>query len=267
MKDIIAIIMAGGLGKRMESNIPKVLHNFNNKPMIVHIIEQVNYINPKKIIIVVGKFKSLIENKISEYVSLDNIIFINQPYPLGTGNAILCCRKTLYNYHNSNTIILSGDTPCISKFTLERICNSTHDINIVTTKLENPYGYGRIIHKYDKFSEILEEKDCSEELKKINYVNCGIYYLDTLLLFSYLPFINNENAQNEYYLTDIIKLIKEGELKDINEIFITKENQIEILGVNTKEQLLELENMLTTSNKNSMPFCFEEKYDISEKWL
>jgi UDP-N-acetylglucosamine diphosphorylase/glucosamine-1-phosphate N-acetyltransferase len=243
MKDIIAIIMAGGLGKRMESEIPKVLHIINNKPMIVHIIEQVISINPTKIIIVAGKFKSLIEETIVKYISLDNILFINQPEPLGTGNAILCCRTELYRYYNSNTIILSGDTPCITKSTLKTICNSSHDVNIVTTKLENPYGYGRIIHKYDKFSAILEEKDCSSQQKTIKHVNCGIYYLNTSLLFRYLPFINNNNAQNEYYITDIIALIKEEELIDINDILIPKENQIEILGVNTKEQLYELQNL------------------------
>jgi UDP-N-acetylglucosamine diphosphorylase/glucosamine-1-phosphate N-acetyltransferase len=260
MKELIVIIMAGGLGKRMQSDLPKVLHTINNKPMLVHIIEQAFQLSPKKIMIIVGKFRQLIEETLSKYISLEKIQFILQPEPLGTGNALLCCRKALYNEINSTTIILSGDTPCIKADTLNDIYYTDSSVNIVTTELYNPYGYGRIIETNGKFMKITEEKDCSHEEKLIKKINCGIYLIDTDLLFKYLPFITNENTQKEYYLTDIIEIIKNGENKEIDLYLIPYERQIEIIGVNTKEQLLELEQSM-------IPFCFEQKYEMAEKWL
>ena len=241
MSENIIIIMAGGLGKRMNSNIPKVLHKINGKPLLVHIIEQAFILNPLQILIVVGKYKDIIEQTLSEYVSLDKIKFILQAEALGTGHAIQCCRSELLQYPNKRILILSGDTPLIQSTTINDILSNFNKVKVVTTILENPYGYGRILEQDGAFVRIVEEKDCNSDEKKINKVNCGIYAFDSYILYEYLPLLQNNNSQKEYYLTDIIELIKKNEKIDIDLYNIPLDKQIEIIGVNTQEQLDELE--------------------------
>ena len=241
-KELIIIIMAGGLGKRMNSQLPKVLHNIGGIPMIVHIIKQSSLLNPVKIFIVVGKFHDIIKQSLAAYVNLDNIEFILQEEALGTGHAIQCCRNVLLDYENSNVLILSGDTPFIQSTTISDMLVHVNKVKIVTTVMQNPYGYGRIIESLDGiFEKITEEKDCSSLEKQVNKVNCGIYAFDLAVLCKYLPLLTNQNTQQEYYLTDIIELIKNGEKIMVDLYNISQERQIEITGVNTIEQLEELE--------------------------
>jgi UDP-N-acetylglucosamine diphosphorylase/glucosamine-1-phosphate N-acetyltransferase len=233
--------MAGGLGKRMNSDLPKVIHKICGKPLLVHIIEQSFLLNPVKIFIVVGKYKNVIEDSLRENIPLDRIHFIIQMDALGTGHAIQCCRDELIKYNNTNVIILSGDTPFIKYSTINDILSNFNKVKIVTTLLDNPYGYGRIIEKNELFEKIVEEKDCTLSEKEIKKVNCGIYAFDSNILCKYLPLLNNKNAQCEYYLTDLIEIIKNGENICIDLYNIPFEKQLEITGVNTKEQLDELE--------------------------
>ena len=156
MEKINIIIMAGGLGKRMNSNIPKVLHIINNKPMIVNIIETVLQLNLNKIFIIVGKYKNIIQETISNYINSNNIEYIFQEYPLGTGNAIQCCYNKLLFNHNYKTLILSGDVPLIKLNTLKKMINLNKDCLILTSDIDNPHGYGRIIRKENKFVKIQE---------------------------------------------------------------------------------------------------------------
>lgn len=244
-KDLIVIIMAGGLGKRMNSHLPKVLHNIDGKPMIAHIIQQAFLLNPIKIFIVVGKFRDIIEQSLATYIRLDNIEFILQEEALGTGHAIQCCRNVLLQYTNANAnvLILSGDTPFIQSSTISDMLQNVDKVKIVTTVMQNPYGYGRIIESTldGTFEKIVEEKDCSSLEKQLQKVNCGIYVFDLAILCEYLPFLTNQNAQQEYYLTDIIELIKHGKQTIVDLYNIPEDRQIEITGVNTIEQLEELE--------------------------
>jgi len=237
--DTIIIIMAGGLGKRMNSNLPKVLHTIHGKPMLCHVIEQSLALTPYKIFIVVGKYKNIIEQTIGELK--DKVECILQPEPLGTGHAIQCCREELMKY-DKKVLILSGDVPLLTTTTMQTMLTNANDVQIVTTVLDNPYGYGRIVH-YDGFVKIVEEKDATEEQKQIKNVNCGIYVIQSKLLCSYLPLLQNKNKQNEYYLTDIIALIQEWEQIQVDTYTISKEKQYEIMGVNTIEQLTELEKL------------------------
>ena len=254
MENVI-IIMAGGLGKRMNSDLPKVLHKINNKPMLVHVIEQAIVLQPCKIFIVVGKYKIIIEETIQQYINMDkaNIQFILQPEPLGTGHAIQCCRDELLKMPDKNVLILSGDVPLLKSDTINDIFSGFNHVKIVTTIMENPYGYGRIIetsgeHKShadgQAFEKIVEEKDASEEEKRVNKVNCGIYIIRSNLLCKYLPLLENNNKQKEYYLTDIIELIQRGENVSIDLYTIPQDRKYEIIGVNTIEQLHELERLL-----------------------
>lgn len=237
MSQSIIIIMAGGLGKRMNSDIPKVLHKIKSQPMIVRIIETSYNLNPDKILIVVGKYKDIIKEEISKYIKLDNIEFIDQPVAKGTGDAIMCCRPFLESYQECNVLILSGDSPLVSVDTMRNTLDNLNKVKIVTSHVDNPFGLGRIKITNDKFIKIVEEKDCTEEEKKINIINTGIYAFNSKILIKYLPYIKNNNAQNEYYLTDIIEIIKSNEKMNIDMLFIEKEKNHEILGVNNVQQL------------------------------
>lgn len=260
---MIVIIMAGGLGKRMESDLPKVLHkvygifdqkqtckNFEefNKPMIVHVINTSLKLQPKKIFIVVGTYKNIIEQTINQYIENNDLIeYVIQEQALGTGHAVKCCLDKLINYTDLPTIILSGDVPLIS---LDTIINLTNGKNItdrtnklLVTKLSNPYGCGRIILSDNKLVKIVEEKDCDEEQKLINLVNCGIYQINSNVLLELIPKINSNNKAKEYYLTDIIDLIVKGGFS-LDYYELDQSNQYQIKNVNTKKDLEELNSLI-----------------------
>jgi UDP-N-acetylglucosamine diphosphorylase/glucosamine-1-phosphate N-acetyltransferase len=237
----IVIIMAGGLGKRMNSDLPKVLHTINHKPILTHVIEQSIQLNPHKIFVVVGKNKNKIEEAIGDLKN--KVQFIIQPVPLGTGHAIYCCREELMKNPYKKVLILSGDVPLLSSTTMESMLTNFKDVKIVTTILDNPYGYGRILSRNGIIS-IVEEKDATEEEKQIKKVNCGIYIIDSNILCTYLPLIKNNNNQKEYYLTDIIAIIQKCQFANVDIFNIPQEKQYEIMGVNTIEQLHELEKLI-----------------------
>jgi UDP-N-acetylglucosamine diphosphorylase/glucosamine-1-phosphate N-acetyltransferase len=240
-KETIVIIMAGGLGKRMQSETPKVLHRIRGLPMIVHLlltIKQLQYpIN--KIMIVVGKYRPIIEKTIFKYIDANKIQFINQREPLGTGHAIQCCRdELLLHPPSSNVLILSGDVPLLSSTTMEKMLDELKAVRILTTKLDDPRGYGRIITDEEgKFHSIVEEKDATDLQRAIQCINGGIYAVNSGLLCRYLPLIQNHNEQREYYLTDIVEIIKKNEGVEVEIIEMGKSGQREMLGVNTPEEL------------------------------
>jgi UDP-glucose 4-epimerase len=247
----VVVIMAGGLGKRMESKLPKVLHLVQNKPMLVHVIQKALLVNPEKIYIIVGKYKQVIRDTLYLFFNIKmfdyQIEFITQPESLGTGHAIQCCLPVLSKYINTKVLVLSGDTPLISYDTIIALLKSSNKSQLLITDVEEPTGYGRIIKdENNKFSKIVEEKDCDDSQKKITTINSGIYVFDSEILCKYLPFLKNNNSQKEYYLTDVIEIINNQENLNISEnniidmYLLPKEKQLELVGVNTKTQLLEL---------------------------
>jgi len=256
MKEVIVVIMAGGLGKRMESDLPKVLHKINGIPMLVHILFKIillrSFVKVKKVLIVVGKYRSIIEECVGEYIDTQNerFHFVDQPEALGTGHAVQCCRDELLKYVNSTVLVLSGDTPLLSVKTMVDMVHKCDKCRIMTAIFENSRGYGRIVEKYGVFERIVEEKDCTEEEREIKKVNCGIYAFDCEVLAQNLPYLTNNNKQNEYYLTDIIEIIKRNESTIIEMMEIKKEYRLDIMGVNTKEQLDELERIMLTNTSN-----------------
>ena len=131
--------MAGGLGKRMNSDLPKVLHELDNKPMLVRVLENSFLLNPKKIFLVVGKYKNIIENTIQKFISLEKIEFINQEEAKGTGDAIKCCRDNLLKYNNHTVIVLSGDVPLVSYDTMKNTINHLNKCKVVITNVDNPH--------------------------------------------------------------------------------------------------------------------------------
>lgn len=254
MNDPIILIMAGGLGKRMNSEIPKVLHKVQNKPMLVHVIENSWKLLPKKIIIIVGKYKDIIEKTIIQYVSseiYENIEFAIQSEAKGTGHAILCGLNHILNNNtkydnNSPVLILSGDTPLIKYETMNLLLQDLHSAKIMIIKLLEPSGYGRVVLKNNKFQKIIEHKDCNNDELLIKNVNTGIYAVTLDLLKEYIPKINNKNSQNEYYLTDLFSLLVCNNI--VVDIYnMPSENHLELSGVNTKEQLENLNKLLNNT--------------------
>ena len=243
----IVIIMAGGLGKRMNSDTPKVLHKVKDLPMIVHVIKRALEINPFKICIVTGRYYQHIYEMITRYITLDiiasKIKFIDQPQPLGTGNAILCCKPFLISIQNqiNNIIILSGDVPLIKSSTINNLLINCKYANVLATHIDDSTGYGRIILHKNKFIKIVEEKDCNEEQKLIKFVNTGIYAFNKDILINNIDKISNDNSQKEYYLTDILEIINKKCKLDIDYEII--EDTVEVTGVNTIEQLRILDNL------------------------
>jgi UDP-N-acetylglucosamine diphosphorylase/glucosamine-1-phosphate N-acetyltransferase len=247
-KGLIVVIMAGGLGKRMDSVLPKVLHKIGKFPMIVHLLMKLKILEKThkidKILIVVGKYREIIQKKIAKYLATDVITFIDQPNPLGTGHAIQCCIEELKQYTNHNTLILSGDVPLLSAILMYNMVKNVSTSRLMTAIFDEPHGYGRIIENNQSvFEKIVEEKDCNEAERQIKKINCGIYTFDCQILCKYLPHLKNNNAQKEYYLTDILEIIKNNEKVNIELYNIEKEKHHETIGVNTKSQLDELEKI------------------------
>jgi UDP-N-acetylglucosamine diphosphorylase/glucosamine-1-phosphate N-acetyltransferase len=247
-KKIVAVIMAGGLGKRMESDIPKVLHKINDIPMINSILIQLKnlsfIVNLQKIIIVVGKYKEEIKSVIDNLTSLPEIVYVTQQDPQGTGHAIMCCKSELLKHIESDILILSGDVPMLSSYTMKSLLNMISNVKFIIATIDDSTGYGKIVLKDNKFDKIVEHKDCTIEELRILQINSGIYCIKSNLLCKYLSYLRNDNSQSEYYLTDIIKIIKDNEKIDIGMLEIDKDKLYEIIGINTIKQLKELEELI-----------------------
>ncbi len=237
------VIMAGGLGKRMNSTLPKVLHKVGEYPMLVHVIKTSLKINVNNIIVIVGKFKDIIQEEVSKYFNeneLDKISYVIQHEANGTGHAIQCATEKLKDL-NENIIILSGDTPLISKESLELLTNNNNSskCTLMVRTTENNKGLGRIVLLNNSFEKIVEEKDATEEQKKIQLVNCGIYMIHSDLINKYIFTLNNNNNQKEYYLTDLIGIIKTNNYS-VNLFELPNEKAYELIGVNNSHELDEL---------------------------
>jgi len=248
MSCLSVIILAGGLGKRMCSHLPKVLHELMGKPMLIHVLENAMKLSPKNIYIVVGKYETIIRDTLIQYMNISRIIFVKQSEALGTGHAVQCVRPYLIEQPATDHIlILSGDVPLLKSETMDKLISlSTKPVTLMTSTVKKPTGYGRIITDSTNttFIKIVEEKDCSEEEREICVVNAGVYAFQSGLLCEYLTMISNNNAQNEYYLTDLFEIIRTRTHIDIGMYHLPIDQSIELTGVNTKEQLVELEASL-----------------------
>ena len=231
-------ILAAGKGSRMESELPKVLHQLNGKSLIDYVLDTASELNPDSITLVVGFQKDRVKNHIQN----DNVNYVSQEEQLGTGHAALQLENQLEN-QSGHLLILYGDAPNIKSSTLSPIIDEhikeNRNATLITAMLDDPTGYGRIIRNQDgDLLKIVEEKDCTPDEKKIKEWNPGIYIFKIPQLFSELKRIKSNNASNEYYLTDVIELIKENSPVQAKKI----SNPMEVIGINTINQLNSLEN-------------------------
>lgn len=249
--EITTVILAAGKGTRMNvSDLPKVLVGLNDKPMLEYVLNTVENISSNKTVLVVGYMKDKIENYLNSK-SFSNITTVVQEEQLGTGNAVQQSENELIN-SNSQVLILCGDVPLLTESTLKQFLrthqqeNST--LSVLSAFADNPTGYGRIIRdKNNEFRKIVEEKDCNENEKLVNEINSGTYIVDSNELFSALKDVDTDNAQGEFYLTDIVEIIQNREKKVI--AFPTN-NIDEIQGINSIETLKQVENQMNKRTFN-----------------
>ena len=239
------LILAGGLGKRMQSTLPKVLHKLNGKPMLVRVIETAKLLSPKTFYLIVGKYEPIIRETLEQYMSLENIVFVKQSEALGTGHAVQCALPELAKLErHDKVLILSGDVPLLKEDSMRSLLTKD-PVTLLTTKYDDPTGYGRIVtNSANQFIKIVEQKDCNEDEKNIQIINAGVYAFEVGILCDHLPKLDNNNTQQEYYLTDIFEIILRDDQATIDAIELPMHKNLELIGVNTKEQLEELENKL-----------------------
>lgn len=211
MNKIAILILAAGKGKRMKSDLPKVLAKLADKPLIQHVIETTQHVSPDKTILIVGHKK---EDVISfvDSLNLANIEYAVQSEQLGTGHAVMMAEDNLKEF-DGEVLILAGDVPLLSTSTINNFIKIHNDneaiVSVLSTIAPEPTGYGRIVRDDNgNFTKITEEKDADEKIKKIDEINSGIFLVNSKKLFDSLHKIENNNAQKEYYLTDIIEILK-----------------------------------------------------------
>ena len=231
------IILAAGKGTRMRSAIPKVLHKLAGKPLLEHVVATARKLSPTKIHVVVGHGSE----QVSAAVSGDDVTCHKQQNQLGTGHAVA---QALPQCDPASTVlILFGDVPLMSAKTLRNLLASTTDApSVLAAHIPDPTGYGRVIRDaHQRFVEIVEEKDASEEQRAVQEVNTGVIAAPASLLTTLLSRVNNQNAQAEYYLPDVLGIAREDGMT-VN--VVVSEDPAEILGVNNRLQLEELERIL-----------------------
>ena len=239
------IVLAAGMGKRMHSDLPKVLHKVADEPMLFHVIKTASELSPSKIHVVLGHKGEQVEQALQSLEgacrSLINVCY--QKEQLGTAHAVsqaIPCVDA-----SSDVIVLYGDTPLTPKSELEPLLTGLNSsaMTLLTSRPKNPFGYGRIIRdSKGSIRCIVEEKDASEEQKAVREINTGMIAASAAVLNEYLPKISNNNAQGEYYLTDLIELlVKDG--RTVSPVEAQPHNTMLLEGVNNKVQLSAVERI------------------------
>ena len=241
---LVVLILAAGLGTRMRSARAKVLHELGGLPLITYVCRTAQSLRPEKIYVVVGHQANEVERAVKTEVG-DSSAFVTQREQRGTGDAVMAAQSQLEN-SDSLVLILSGDVPLIRQATLEDLISqhrsSKAACSILSVRLENPTGYGRIVRdESDCFLRIVEQKDAGPEEQTVKEINSGIYCFDARKLFAALKRVEPSNQQGEYYLTDVPQiLLAQGEKVNVH----LHSNAREVSGINTRAELAEFENLM-----------------------
>jgi bifunctional UDP-N-acetylglucosamine pyrophosphorylase/glucosamine-1-phosphate N-acetyltransferase len=227
------VILAAGKGTRMHSNMPKVLHEVGGKPILAHVIDCAKLLNPAIIIVVYGYGGNVVREKFAH----EDITWVNQAEQLGTGHAVQ--QAAAYLDKDSLTLILLGDVPLINGQACEKLISSASaKLAILSFIRSDPTGYGRIVRNQSLVKAIVEHKDATQEQRAIHEVNTGIMAMPTMHLIKWLTQIQNNNAQGEYYLTDIVALAVQTGIDVVAEITT---DEWSVTGINSKVDLAQIE--------------------------
>jgi bifunctional UDP-N-acetylglucosamine pyrophosphorylase/glucosamine-1-phosphate N-acetyltransferase len=234
-----AIILAAGKGTRMKSDLPKVLHQVTGKPMVNHVLSATRAINTEKTIVIVGHGATEVLGVLPEYIG-----YVKQEEQLGTGHAVKIAESLLKDLKGT-TLVIAGDTPLIRPESLVDLFEYHQSENatatILTAIAEDPTGYGRIIREEGHVAKIVEQKDANDFEKSVQEINTGTYVFDNQALFDALSNITTDNAQGEYYLTDVIEILKRNDEKV--GAFVLDDFE-ESIGVNDRIALSQAEKIM-----------------------
>lgn len=240
MSNRYVIILAAGQGTRMKSKLYKVLHPVCGKPMVQHVLDQVSSLSADEVITVIGHGADIVKQKMNGQCE-----FVLQEQQLGTGHAVLQTRNILADKEGI-TLVVCGDTPLLKAETLEALMDQhvkqNAKVTVLTAIADDAFGYGRVIRNHEGLVEkIVEHKDANEEELKVKEINTGTYCFDNRALFEALQKVTNENAQGEYYLPDVIGILKsEGQIVSA----FTTDDFSESLGVNDRVALAHAEKVM-----------------------
>jgi bifunctional UDP-N-acetylglucosamine pyrophosphorylase/glucosamine-1-phosphate N-acetyltransferase len=243
MMSLSIVILAAGKGTRMRSDLPKVLQPLAHKPLLGYVIDASMSFNPNQLIVVYGYGGDQVQKTFSS----QHIQWVEQKEQLGTGHAVMQTISLMKE--EGSTLILYGDVPLIDQTTIQRLIQKGQkNLAVLTFTKEDPKGYGRIIRKEGRIQKIVEEKDCDTAQKNIKEINTGIMCAPNHLLKNWIQRLTNQNAQKEYYLTDIVGLSIEDNIEVFSE---SADNEVSITGINSKFELATMERnyQLMTAKK------------------
>ncbi len=240
MSNRYAVVLAAGKGTRMKSKLYKVLHPVCGKPMVEHVVDQLSKLELEDMITIIGHGSDLVKDQLG-----DRTKYALQEEQLGTGHAVQMAESYLKGKQGT-TIVVCGDTPLLTGETLSELMNYHEDqqaqVTVLTSILEDPTGYGRVIrNEHNEVEKIVEHKDASEDELSVNEINTGVYCFDNHLLFDALDNVSNDNSQGEYYLPDVLSIAKERGLKVVA---YTTPNFEETIGVNDRVALSNAEKIM-----------------------
>lgn len=263
--EIKSVILAAGKGTRMKSDIPKVLHKIFEKPLLGYVLDSVKHITTENFVIVGHHAEEVKEYVEKNYKNAKTVL---QSPQLGTGHAVSMVCPHLQDY-SGQILILCGDTPLITSETLKKFVeyhnSNNSDLTVMSTIFENPANYGRIIREQDgSLKCIVEEKDATQEEKAVKEVNAGIYILNWSKVKPAFSQLTSNNAQGEYYLTDIISWGKNNGLK-VNAFIL--ENSDEIYGINSRKNLAEASKIMNTRKLNALMDSGVTIIDPNSTWI
>jgi bifunctional UDP-N-acetylglucosamine pyrophosphorylase/glucosamine-1-phosphate N-acetyltransferase len=250
MPEVHVVILAAGQGTRMKSHLPKVLHRLAGQPLIEHVLRTSDAIAPSTTTLIVGHGADHVRKTIG---NRPNLRYALQQPQLGTAHALQQAEAPLAGKQGT-LVLLSGDVPMLTRETLRRLLQTHHSAGaaatVVTAMVDRPYGYGRIVRSNGQIVKIVEERDASADVRQIREINSGIYAFDLAPLFEALRGVASQNAQGEYYLTDLIGIYRRRKLP-VETLLV--ENPLEIRGINSRTELAEVSRIVRqTKNEELM---------------
>ena len=240
MANLVAVILAAGKGTRMRSKYPKVLHKVGGKPMLQHVIDAATVAGCDEKVVIVGHEAELVEKMVGSQGKI-----ALQAEQLGTGHAVMQTAEALKGF-TGTALILCGDTPLLEGEELKKFCEahkaSGAAATVLTAVMDDPFGYGRIVRdEKGNVQAIVEQKDATEAQKAIKEINTGIYCMECPLMFDVLATLTNDNAQGEYYLTDVLEKLNQAGQK-VGGV-VTKDSDM-VMGINSRKQLSVAEGVM-----------------------